>query len=187
VRAELAAFLERRTALDRACHDVLTAQERDRDQHLTDAHVDQRIRWGAWLGGCRLCGVSAAKACSLRFANPLASQLPAPDARRCCHECQHASDAPPPWHFLFCRAVWQVVTGVAEAIRLLHDRYAPDAQSKEAERHIRCTGKPRGAVGGTVAAHCGWAKGAALSCRCVLGWNDALLWCEPTWCGPSLT
>lgn len=45
-------------------------------------------------------------------------------------------------HLLFtCRAVWQVVTGVADAIRLLHDRYAPDAQSREAERHIRCTGE----------------------------------------------
>ena len=44
VRGELAAFLERRAALDRACHDVLTAQERDRDQALTDAHVDARIR-----------------------------------------------------------------------------------------------------------------------------------------------
>ncbi|PRW56682.1 hypothetical protein C2E21_4574 [Chlorella sorokiniana] len=85
VRGEQAAFLERRAALDRACHDVLTAQERDRDQQLTDAHVDQRIR-----------------------------------------------------------AVWQVVTGVADAIRLLHDRYAPDAQSREAERHIRCTGLAQG-------------------------------------------
>ena len=37
--------------------------------------------------------------------------------------------------------MWQVVTGVADAIRLLHDRYAPDAQSREAERHIRCTGE----------------------------------------------
>lgn len=44
VRSELASFLERRSALDRACHDVLTAQERDRDQTLTDAHVDARIR-----------------------------------------------------------------------------------------------------------------------------------------------
>jgi hypothetical protein len=69
VRAELAAFLERRTALDRACHDVLTAQERDRDQHLTDAHVDQRIRWGGWGGlgwlgwvAAVLCGVAQAAA-----------------------------------------------------------------------------------------------------------------------------
>lgn len=45
VRTELAAFLERRSELDRACHDVLTAQERDRDQQLTEAHVDHRIRW----------------------------------------------------------------------------------------------------------------------------------------------
>lgn len=30
---------------------------------------------------------------------------------------------------------------MADAIRLLHDRYAPDAQSREAERHIRCTGE----------------------------------------------
>ncbi|KAL4443541.1 hypothetical protein ABPG75_011278 [Micractinium tetrahymenae] len=85
VRGEMAAFLERRSSLDRACHNVLSAQERDRDQELTDAHVDQRIR-----------------------------------------------------------AVWQVVTCVADAIRLLHDRYAPDAQSREAERHIRCTGQAQG-------------------------------------------
>jgi len=52
VRSEMASFLERRSALDKACHDVLTAQERDRDQQLTDAHVDQRIRWaGGWLRG----------------------------------------------------------------------------------------------------------------------------------------
>lgn len=44
--------------------------------------------------------------------------------------------------FVRCRAVWQVVTCVADAIRLLHDRYAVDAQSKEAERHARCTGTP---------------------------------------------
>ncbi|EFN58214.1 hypothetical protein CHLNCDRAFT_50618 [Chlorella variabilis] len=84
-RSELAAFLERRSQLDAACHDVLTAQERDRDQQLTEVHVDQRIR-----------------------------------------------------------AVWQVVTCVADAIRLLHDRYAPDAQSKAAARHIRCTGLAQG-------------------------------------------
>jgi hypothetical protein len=59
VRSELSSFLERRAALDRACHDVLAAQERDRDQQLTEAHVDQRIRWVCgclWVGMCGCVG-----------------------------------------------------------------------------------------------------------------------------------
>ena len=81
-RIELQGYLERRQALDRACHAVLAAQERDKGQELTDAYVDARIR-----------------------------------------------------------AVWQVVAGVADAIRRLNDRYAPGSTSKEAARHARCTGE----------------------------------------------
>ena len=81
-RAELQGYLDRRQALDRACHSVLAAQERDKGQELTDEYVDARIK-----------------------------------------------------------AVWQVVAGVADAIRGLHDRYAPGSTSKEANRHTRCTSK----------------------------------------------
>lgn len=81
-RTELQRYLERRQALDRACHDVLAAQERDKGQELTDAYVDARIK-----------------------------------------------------------AVWQVVAGVADAIRGLHDRYGPGSKSIEANRHGRCTSK----------------------------------------------
>ena len=80
-RSELQSYLERRQALDRACHAVLAAQERDKGQELTDEFVDARIK-----------------------------------------------------------AVWQVVAGVAESIRLLYPRYAPGSNSKETLRHNRCTG-----------------------------------------------
>jgi len=81
-RIELQGYLEQRQALDRACHAVLAAQERDKGQELTDAYVDARIK-----------------------------------------------------------AVWQVVAGVADAIRLLSKRYIPGSNSKESARHLRCTGK----------------------------------------------
>lgn len=81
-RTELQGYLERRQALDRACHDVLAAQERDKGHELTDAYVDARIK-----------------------------------------------------------AVWQVVAGVADAIKGLHDRYGPGSKSREANRHGRCTSK----------------------------------------------
>ena len=71
-RDELQEFLQKRQALDRACHAVLQAQERDKGQELTDAFVDARIK-----------------------------------------------------------AVWQVVEGVADAIRTLHPRYVPGSKSKE--------------------------------------------------------
>ena len=35
------------------------------------------------------------------------------------------------------RAVWQVVTGVADAIKGLAERYAPGQESKESTRHAR--------------------------------------------------
>lgn len=79
-RSELQWYLERRQALDKACHAVLAAQERDAGQELTDAYVDARIK-----------------------------------------------------------AVWQVVAGVADAIRRLHDRYTAIENSKESARHERCT------------------------------------------------
>ena len=81
-RKELQGYLQRRQALDRACHAVLAAQEMDKGQELTDAYVDARIR-----------------------------------------------------------VVWEVVAGVADAIRGLHDRYVPGSNSKEANRHARCTSK----------------------------------------------
>lgn len=80
-RAELQVYLDKRQVLDRACHAVLAAQERDKGQELTDAFVDARIK-----------------------------------------------------------AVWHVVAGVADAIRLLYPRYAPGSKSKEASRHTRCIG-----------------------------------------------
>ena len=79
-RQELTEYLDKRQSLDRACHAVLQAQERDKGQELTDAFVDARIK-----------------------------------------------------------AVWQVVEGVADAIRTLHPRYAPGSDSKETNRHARCT------------------------------------------------
>lgn len=159
VRAELAAFLERRSALDAACHEVLAAQERDRGQQLTDAHVDARIRWVLVLGRVLVTAAGVAmRSCVRRrpAARPSAGR-PAGDANG-----QHSPRAPhpspgptlpyrprppspplppPSLSFATRSAVWQVVTGVADAIRLLHDRYAPDARSREAERHIRCTGE----------------------------------------------
>ena len=78
-RVELTNYLDKRQALDRACHAVLQAQERDKGQELTDAFVDARIK-----------------------------------------------------------AVWQVVEGVADAIRMLHSRYTL-ADSAESKRHARCT------------------------------------------------
>ena len=72
--------MDKRQALDKACHAVLQAQERDKGHELTDAFVDARIK-----------------------------------------------------------AVWQVVQGVADAIRTLHSRYTPGSNSSETVRHARCT------------------------------------------------
>ncbi len=79
-RQELTRYLDKRQALDKACHAVLQAQERDKGHELTDAFVDARIK-----------------------------------------------------------AVWQVVQGVADAIRTLHSRYTPGSNSSETGRHARCT------------------------------------------------
>lgn len=79
-RSELQSHLERRQALDTACHAVLAAQERDKGHDLTDEYVDARIR-----------------------------------------------------------AVWHVVSGVADAIRGLSERYTSGPDAVEAVRHARCT------------------------------------------------